>query len=192
VSDGKDTNHMETRNMDNQEAFAKLQELIDREEIRDVLMRYCRGCDRGNAEMIASAFHEDGIDQHDIPRPAADLAKGAAAVYMPHMMHFTGNVLIELDGDMAHVESYFMSFSSPDEEGKLSTRTRAARYLDRFERRNGVWKIAYRLVVDEWARIDLVTEVPDNVGACPGSRDFNDPVYHMDERLRLDQPVASA
>jgi hypothetical protein len=171
--------------VENQEALvAKLQDLIDRQEIHQVLMMYCRGCDRGDAQMIAAAFHPDGIDNHGSPRTAAELAEGAASVYMPHMMHFTGNVLIELDGDMAYVESYFLSFSSPDEDGKLATRTRAARYLDRFERRDGVWKIAYRLVVDEWARVDPVTEVPGNVGVNTGSRDGNDPVWHMDERLR--------
>jgi hypothetical protein len=171
--------------LESQEALvAKLQELIDRQEIHDVLMRYCRACDRADADGIASAFHEDGIDDHGEPRSARELAEGAAAVYMPHMMHFTGNVLIELDGDKAHVESYFISFSSPDEDGTLKTRMRGARYLDRFERRDGVWKIAHRLVVDEWARVDPVTEVPPHIGVHMGIRGPEDPVFHMDEVLR--------
>jgi hypothetical protein len=170
---------------EDRELRARLRELIDRQEIHEVLMRYCRGCDRGNAEMIASAFHDDGIDDHgNGPRTAAELAEGAAAVYMPHMMHFTGNVLIELDGDRAHVESYFLSFSSPDDDGTLATRTRAARYLDRFERRDGVWKIAYRMVVDEWARVDPVVELPEHIGGNKGVRGPADPVFHMNERLR--------
>jgi hypothetical protein len=162
----------------------KVRDLVDRREIHDVLMRYCRACDRADAVGIAAAFHEDGIDDHGSPGSPRELAERAATKYLPHMMHFTGNVLIELDGDRAHVESYFVSFVSPDGDGMLKTRMRGARYLDRFERRDGVWKIAHRLVVDEWARIDPVTEVPPHIGVHKGARGPEDPVFHMGEILR--------
>jgi SnoaL-like domain len=147
-------------------------------------MRYCRGVDRADEDLINSAFHADAIDDHGTPRPATKLARGVATGRQRQLMHFTGNVLIELDGDTAFVESYFISFSPHDEDGVTSTRTRAGRYLDRFERRDGEWKIAYRRVVDEWARLDVLMDIPEGVGVHAGVRGPEDLVYHMRERLK--------
>ena len=38
--------------------------LLDREAIRDVYTRYARGLDRGDAELIASAYHPDATEDH--------------------------------------------------------------------------------------------------------------------------------
>jgi hypothetical protein len=40
-----------------------------------------------------------------------------------------------------------------------NTRIRAGRYLDRWERRQGEWKLAERTLIDEWARIDPICEL---------------------------------
>ena len=42
----------------------ELRQLLDRQAIEDVLFRYCRGVDRGDAALIASAYHPDAIDEH--------------------------------------------------------------------------------------------------------------------------------
>lgn len=164
--------------MDDRQLLEKLHELSAQQEIRDTLMRYCRGIDRADEDLINSAFHPDAIDDHGSPGPATDLARRVVADSQPQMMHFTGNVLIDLVGDTAYVESYFISFAPHDAAGRTSTRTRAGRYLDRFEHRDGAWKIAYRMVVDEWARLDELTELPDGVGVHRGTRDQDDPVFH--------------
>jgi hypothetical protein len=165
--------------------LARLEEVADRQEIHQALMRYCRGVDRGDEALILSAFHSDGIADYGQPRPATALAAGAANAPMRQLMHFTGNVLIELEGDTAYTESYFISFSPLDENGTTSTRTRAGRYLDRFERRAGEWRIAYRRLLDEWVRIDEITRLPENWGEHLGVRGGgDDDVFHMAERLR--------
>lgn len=161
----------------------RIQEVADRDEIRQALMRYCRGIDRGDEELINSAFHSDAIDDHGTPGPATELARRVASLDM-QLMHFTGNILIELAGESAYVESYFISFSPVMDDGVSSTRSRAGRYLDRFERRGGEWKIAHRMVVDEWARLDPVTKVPIGPGAHTGKRSGDDPVYHLRELLK--------
>jgi hypothetical protein len=163
--------------------MSKLQDLISRQEIHQVLMRYCRGIDRGDEDLINSAFHPDAIDDHGTPGPAAELARRIASDGQQRM-HFTGNVLIEFEGDTAYVESYFISFSPHAIDGAPHTRTRAGRYLDRFEQRGGEWKIAYRRVIDEWARLDPIGKVPGNIGAHTGSLTPHDAVYHMRESLR--------
>lgn len=170
--------------MDDAALLQRMREVVDRDEIRQVLMRYCRGVDRANVDLVRSVFHPDAIDDHGTPRPAAEFARGFETVRQRQLMHFMGNVLIELDGDSAYVESYFISFSPRDDGGTTSTRSRAGRYLDRFERRDGAWKIAHRLVVDEWARLDQLQEVPEDVGVHTGSRSLDDPVFHLRELLR--------
>jgi hypothetical protein len=162
----------------------RLREVADRQEIHQTLMRYCRGVDRADEDLINSAFHPGAVDDHGTPRPATELAHGVAHGSQPQLMHFTGNVLIDLDGDTAFVESYFMSFSPQEEDGVTSTRTRAGRYVDRFERRDGAWKIAHRLVVDEWARLDELTKSPAGIGVHTGVRGPGDVVYHLRERLK--------
>lgn len=162
----------------------QLQEVIDRQQIHEVLMRYCRGVDRADEEMVNSTFHDDAIDDHGVPRPAKELAAGIGRGTQPQLMHFSGNHLIELDGDKAYVESYFISFSPQDVDGKTHTRTRAGRYVDRFEKRNGEWKIAYRRVIDEWSRLDELKAAPEEIGVHSGSRSKADPVYHLREVLR--------
>lgn len=167
-----------------EQTLKTLREVADRQEIHQALMRYCRGVDRGDEALINSAFHPGAVDDHGTPRLATELAAGVATLRQRQLMHFTGNVLIELDGDNAFVESYFISFSPVDEDGKTSTRSRAGRYLDRFERRDGEWKIAYRKVVDEWARLDELTRLPDHWGDNMGVRGPDDDVFHMRERLQ--------
>jgi hypothetical protein len=163
--------------------MSKLQELISREEIREVLMRYCRGVDRGDEDIINSTFHPDAIDDHGTPAPPTKLAH-LIATDGQQRMHFTGNVLIELEGDTAFVESYFIAFSPHDVSGVPHTRSRAGRYVDRFERRDDEWKIAYRRVIDDWARLDPIGKVPDNIGVHAGSRTREDAVYHMRDTLK--------
>ena len=142
----------------------KLRELVAKDEIRDALMRYARGVDRGDPDLIASCFFPDAVDDHGgIELTGAEAgprftgsrkmsASGAGG------QHFLGNITIELDGDKAYTESYFVSYLIVDRDGAEYTRFRGARYIDRFERRDGVWKIAYRVVVDDWDRLDKVTE----------------------------------
>jgi hypothetical protein len=38
--------------------------LLDREAIREVMARYCRGIDRLDVELIKSAYHPDAFDDH--------------------------------------------------------------------------------------------------------------------------------
>ena len=42
----------------------KVRVLVSKDEIRDVLMRYARGVDRGEADLITSCYHPDAVDDH--------------------------------------------------------------------------------------------------------------------------------
>jgi ketosteroid isomerase-like protein len=125
-----------------------LDDVIAELEIRRSLYRYCRGVDRGDAEMIASAYHEDADENHGAFRGTG---REFAAFLVPLMdgapetsQHQVTNVLIQRDGDSANVESYFIAFHAQDEGGRAFV---SGRYLDRFERRGGDWKIVQRHVI---------------------------------------------
>jgi hypothetical protein len=128
------------------------EEMADREAIRDCLYRYCRGIDRMDAAVLASAYWPGAMDHHTgftgtveqfvewaLPRLAA----------MEQNMHMIGNILIRLDGDRAKVETYLWSVSVLPGENPRQVMV-CGRYLDRFEKRNDEWRIAERLVVHDW------------------------------------------
>jgi hypothetical protein len=121
-------------------------------EIREVLYRYCRGLDRGDAQLIASAYHADAYEEHGPEAgPAAEFAESSARMVADKLLnvqHAVCNVLIDLKGDFAEVESYFLATQRRASRPTIVTAF-GGRYLDRFENRDG-WRIAARRVVNDW------------------------------------------
>ena len=184
-------------------------QMQDREAIHSCVHRYARGVDRFDRELLLSAFHPDAVDDHGkfigIPTEFADwVLNQHTTVHLSHQ-HCLFNHLCELDGDVAHAETYFM-FVAMNREGPPWS-VLGGRYLDRFERRDGVWAIAHRVTVRDWALLDERVDIDDqssftstraslppkirafmNAGSAP-RRDRTDPSYrrplHADpERLR--------
>jgi SnoaL-like domain len=131
---------------------AALQALLDREAIRDCLHRYCRGIDRVDEAALRCAYWEDATDCHGawngsaagfIDQALARLRLGGRRV------HQLTHIAIELNGDLAGVESSFLALQIAAAQPLLQTFL-AGRYVDRFERRQGEWRIAARTVVYDW------------------------------------------
>jgi len=91
--------------------------------------------------------------------------------------HLITAPVVELDGDTAYGETYFISYATVTDRDKPATRSRGGRYLDRFERRDGEWKIARRLLVDEWSRLDELPAPMAPPAGRVGLRSKDDPVY---------------
>lgn len=132
----------------------EIQALLDRQAIQEVLTRYCRGADRADVDLIAEAYHPDATEDHGgvFKGPAGDYVEMLAKV-LPRaglINHMTTNVLIELDGDAAQVESYILTFARMKKSGEMFDTLTLARAIDRFEKREGRWKIAARRLVWEW------------------------------------------
>jgi SnoaL-like domain len=160
------------------ELESRLRVVADQQEIHDLLMRLCRGVDRRDVQLILDAFHEDAVDDHGGALASPQQLAGSIAhspVSRPYT-HFVGNQLIEVDGDAARAETYFISFQHREQDGRPVTRTRAGRYVDRLERRAGRWKIVRRTVVDDWNRVDEVAETIPGV-RLRGRFAPDDPVY---------------
>jgi len=87
------------------------------------------------------------------------------------------NLLIELDGDVAHTECQAFSPKilhpvnyNDDQVMRLS----GSRYLHRFERRNGEWRIAVCWWIYEWAFFKEVPPQLKTIGtyAAPSEQKF--------------------
>jgi hypothetical protein len=163
-----------------------LEQLVAQQEIRDVLIRYTRGIDRMDVELVRSTYHPDAHDDHGAYQGGVEgfLAWFRDALsYFDATMHFIGNQLVELDpadADVAHAESYCVAYhrrrARAGEPGHdLVT---ALRYVDRMERRDGEWRIADRRCVFDWTRRDpIVGEWEQGPEVLQGRRDRTDPVY---------------
>ena len=168
-----------------------IEDLIAKQEITEVVYRIARGTDRGDLELFASGFHEDGEDWHGLTNgPVANIIANLGRSKLLFTQHAISNVLIELDGGSAKVESLFTSaHQSRDEVGNLWDEAVKGRYLDRFEKRGGIWKIARRMVVWDWSRVEPAAEswfdrMRTRAGAEDryifGRRDRSDPVYSFE------------
>jgi hypothetical protein len=90
-----------------------------------------------------------------------------------------GNLLIEVDGDRARAETYAVVYHRmKKDDGTGKDDVWGVRYVDRFERRDGAWRIAYRVVAQEWRRLDPVPagRIRDFGGGLWGTRDGNDDI----------------
>jgi SnoaL-like domain len=175
---------MDEHEVDWMRVEGRLRALEDKDEIRQAIYSYAHGTDRCQRELIEGAYHEDAWDDHGSFRGGRDEVTDIIAANKSgalNSQHHIGNVLIELQGDAANVESYFVACQLRDVDGRLYTRLRAGRYLDRFERREGRWRISRRRVVEDWARLDAIVEVPPEIGPeCTwGTRTREDLSYEL-------------
>lgn len=160
-----------------------LRELVDRQAITDCLNRYARGLDRKDLDMLRSAYHDDAVDHHGAmgdysPDSLIEdwLIRDGERVFSQHLLV---NTSIDLDGDQAHAETYFqlvIEIGADVRPGDPRLSVTGGRYVDRFERRSGQWRIARRAVVVEYkAALD---SMPDHPGRLMWSRrSKDDPSY---------------
>lgn len=102
---------------------AEIVKLWDREMIRDCLYRYCRGIDRVDEALLRSSYWPDGTDTHGAYRGSASGFVDWAMAALPKIergIHQIHNILIEMRGTEAAVESYFSAWQrQPGADGAL-------------------------------------------------------------------------
>lgn len=135
-------------------------------EIHRALMTYFRGSDRLDLELMKTAYHPDAYDDHGTYKGGVDglvewIKERHATI--EQSMHIAGNFLVDIRGNQASVETYCILVQH-EKTGCVNLATRkpsyrrftfGVRYVDRFEERQGKWKIAHRVVVWEWAQEDM-------------------------------------
>jgi SnoaL-like domain len=158
-------------------------ELCSKEAIRECIYRINRGMDRIDRELMLSGFHPDAQIRWGSADPVELGAFIEAAIKIQYttsrVQHLVGNILIQLQGDSAEVESYEIArHLTPFGEEKKDLII-ASRYIDRFSRREGAWRIERRDKVVDWIRIfegsdPLFENVP-----LKGRRDGEDVSFMM-------------
>jgi 3-phenylpropionate/cinnamic acid dioxygenase small subunit len=130
--------------------------------IRDVVLRYCRAVDRRDYEGVRACYHPDATDHHGSYHGGVDGFVDRIRVELPkceRTFHVVANILVDrVTDDSARCESYALAYHRlpPRDDRGPRDRVVALRYLDRFERRDGEWRIAERTCLCEWTRTDLV------------------------------------
>jgi hypothetical protein len=160
---------------------AALVALVDRREIEDVILRYCRGIDRLDLELVRSCYWPDATDSHGGFSGTRDefvAWVGKLLARFESTSHFVGNLLVELAGEAAVAETYAIAFHRSEEPRASLNGIIGVRYVDRFEKRGGEWKIARRVCVTEWSRVDDVAgRLPIAPGHLRGARGERDVLY---------------
>lgn len=162
---------------------ADVQYLKDRVAILDCISTHSRGCDRHDSDLIDSAYHPDGFDEHgNSVNRGSEYAAWINPVHAAGSERHSHNITThtcEIDGDEAHCESYVI-VCLLNHDG-VTARLISGRYIDRLERRDGLWRIAVRrstveLVFTADASV-LQSEVFQVQGYPCGTRDRDDPSY---------------
>jgi hypothetical protein len=168
------------------EYVEKLQALLERDAISEVLKIYCRALDRRDRALLERVYWPDAIDDHATFRGTAAEFIDYAFAHTAGMVtsHMITNILIELRGPAAAFsECYFSAYHNfATERGRID-RTVGGRYLDLFEKRGDEWRILSRVVCIDWYTEHPATSAWDagryaNLRARGGAKP-DDPLYRV-------------
>jgi hypothetical protein len=186
---------------------ARLRVCCDRQEIEQKIRLYCRAIDRMDEALLRSLYHADGVDLHGSfegnAHEFAHFILGEIRRLTSYGFHSVTQSIIDVEGDVAAAESIYIAYhripggwesvsrwfgESYAQAARMAGTLDAehenscgGRYLDRFERREGEWKIARRQITNEWNRNGVASTILDEGELAhfnlPGARDRSDPVY---------------
>ncbi len=167
----------------------ELRELIARKEIYDRLMGYARGIDRNDGDLVQDTFWPDALVDHGhskfrgegIGAFFAEVSRYGTA----RQTHYIANVVMEIHGDEAITEGQHLYYAETARNRVDYTLTRVLRYIDRWERRAGTWRVFHRTVAETWNKIDPVKErFPADPGIIRSRGDRDDPSYALIDACR--------
>lgn len=130
----------------------RMAELLDKEDIRELALMYCRGVDRKDGELLRTLYTEDGTDTHgnDFDGSAKEFVDFLenAFLYMRYSGHHICNHLISVDGDYAEGEIYALAYHIlPDGNDGWIEDFLIVRYIDNYRRcEDGRWRFSKRVV----------------------------------------------
>jgi ketosteroid isomerase-like protein len=173
-----------------------LQEMLDEHQLRRLVHRYCRAVDRGDVAELRNLYHHDADDAHGgfSSGSAGDFIDQliAARPYLRSMQHHVTTVNFAIDADIAEGEIYAIAthtFASGEHDVDVIV---GGRYLDKYARREGAWKIVERAIVTDWAHVNDPSVVdlshPITRDTPTGSMNADDPSHGFFSLLRTSPP----
>lgn len=164
----------------------QMRELLDRQAIHRVMLRYARGLDRLDNQLARSCYWDEAIEDHGqfvgTPDDFLKYADGTTLMFEA-VQHGLLNHFCDLQGDEAFCETYYQFTGVTAGEGPNFVST--GRYIDHFQKRGGEWRIANRVTIIE-SQMDvpksaiLATMPPAYTEdePCQARRDRSDVSYH--------------
>jgi uncharacterized protein (TIGR02246 family) len=122
--------------------------MSDKDEIRELLARYCFALDADQFEEMAALFTPDGVwetafgtgtGRAGIVAQARSIATGPR----PRRVHLTTNIVIDLDGDTATARSNWTVIENTSDGPAIGS---GGAYADRLVRFDGVWFFKRRTI----------------------------------------------
>lgn len=170
----------------------KIQELLDKQAIHELINAYCNAADRRDNDKMRSLYHPDALDDHGM------FFKGLAMEFidmlpeiqkpMKILHHNVTTVNLALDGDYAEGEVYIIAFHQIETEDGLADLLVGGRYFDKYEKREGEWKFAHRAIVADWANFhpESIVNLENQYieGALIGKPGLADPSYEFFRLLK--------
>ena len=162
--------------------MSKVEQLTDKQEIYEVVCKYCRGLDRMDKEMAYSVWHDDGTAlYHDMYEGTGhgfvDWVWSSHAQMERHS-HQLANHLSIVEGESASSETYITValWTNPDSSGKQQEIIAKGRYLDQWSKRNGKWAISHREHVLD---MQTLNELNRGYVNTVSTRDTSDPSFRV-------------
>ena len=160
-----------------------IQEIFDKEDIRQQIFNYSRSVDRIDEELGKAVFHPDATLDY-----GAHIFQGSAWEFIVWCLeahrgcvshsHQMGNISIWLDGsDTARSETYGDVTVRFSKDGVLVDNFNLVRYLDKWEKREGTWRIIERKCVHD---LESTTPVANTSFPITGRRNKADASYFPD------------
>ncbi|MBC7520245.1 MAG: nuclear transport factor 2 family protein [Sandarakinorhabdus sp.] len=165
----------------------RLQTLIDKDAISDLVMAYCRAADRKDTALMRSLYHPDAVEDHGafFRGPALAFIEKLPEIQAPIdiLQHNITTHHIRLDGERAEGEVYVLAMHRVRRAADSFDVLVGGRYLDEYAKRGGAWKFARRAIVADWAHVwDPSIIAMDHgmvAGSLIGSPGPDDPSYGL-------------
>lgn len=140
---------------------SRLDAWLDKLDVAEVVQMLARGIDRCDASLVERCFWPDATDDHGMFKgTATEFTAWVMPVLeaMERTQHFLGQIIVEVSGDRAFSEAYFVAYHRIHPDGQPHDMMAAGRYLDRFEKRDGAWRISHRHAVYDWTTTQAATD----------------------------------
>jgi hypothetical protein len=165
-----------------------LDDLLAKQAIHEVVLRYCRGVDRMDEDLVRSCYHADATDTHGSFHGTVEEYLAWSFRLLGRYdatMHLVANHLATVTGPAAVAETYGVAHHRSTDPDPKRNLTVGFRYLDRFERRDGgPWLIARRIATTEWVTAaSEATRWPIPTEGALGRRGADDPLYGLLDEL---------
>ena len=161
----------------------EMQEMLDHYRITRLINEYCHGCDRLDAEHMASVYDDESFDDHGMRRmdgrAFVQASMGSRAVDNNVMSHHLNQTLINVDGDRAGAETYFIAIVGyTDSDGEPVIDQLGGRYVDELVKVGGDWRIKKRLTIRDWSvTVPVVKDRMAGLTLLSGQPNQSDPSY---------------